>query len=154
MRKMVLNKYIDRWLLSIILLLGLLVGLGGGLLVHAGQLQLVRLFIGLALISGAFLGSVGHWKMISSGPYVRLLTLMYMLKETAIALVGASMIFRIIKDVHFENDVSSGVSISYALIVIASFFIFGAGFYTYLGTVFNIFKLEVRKFPFPKNRKH
>ena len=150
---MMLNNYVEKWILWTLPLLGIIVSFLGGLLVYAGYLDFLRLITGVLILGGGGMAVWGYYRMISSGPKVRLLTLFYLIKELAIGIVGIRLVLAAIGDLGFQSPNSLEVIISYSLITLAAFFIFSSGLYTLLGTVFDVFQLQVYKNPFKQRQK-
>lgn len=147
-----MNKYIDKWILWLLLGVGVATSLLAGFGILWGGLTIVRLLTGSAMFLGSVFAVIGYYRMISTGPKIRLLTLFYLLKEMAIVLVALRLIHAAIVSLGFSDPASINLAISYFLLTLASFFIFSSGLYTLLGTIFDVFQLQVYKNPF-KQRK-
>jgi hypothetical protein len=121
-----------------------------GILVQNEQLNLTRIITGAMFAFGGGSGLYGYWRLITPGPEVRLLTILYFCKEFAIFLVGVRMFFLAITSFAVELPMSPGIVVSYVFVGMAALFIFTAGLYTFLGTYFDIFSTKVYKNPFSK----
>lgn len=145
-----LNDYVSRWSLWGILFISILFGAFCGLLVFNDHLNLIRVITGAMFAIGGGTGLYGYWRLITPGPEVRLLTILYFCKEFAILLVGLRVFLLAITSFAMELSGTPTLAISYVLIGMAALFIFSSGLYTLFGTYFNMFSTKVYKNPFSK----
>lgn len=148
-----MTKYLNRWLLWALIALGGLIALLGGIFVYEGYISVVRIVAGFLMFSGSICAVVGYYRMISIGPMIRLLTLFYLMKEVAIALVALRLIHAVIFDLTPQEPATIEFAISMGGVSLAAFFIFASGVYTLLGTIFDVFQLQVYKNPFLRTTK-
>lgn len=130
-----------------LILLSLISGVLGGVLVYAGYLYETRIALGLMLVFGSALAIAGYWRLKVSGPKIRVLLGVSILRELVIFLTGFG-ILGIALSRTFESEKNANIIwIAYIPLTAGAFLTLVSGLLLFFGAKRGWLSRHVEIFP-------